>query len=340
MGYEKITRFSARGIAQEAERKGVMGEILLEVRNLKKYYRVHGGTLHALDGLTLSVEKGTTMGIVGESGCGKSTLGRLLMGITPPSGGEILYKGRPLQGRKRACREIQMIFQDPFGSLNPQMTVAEIILEPLRINRAGGDKRERDNYVRELMEMVGLSDRLAAAYPHELDGGRRQRVGIARALALRPELIICDEPVSALDVSIQAQILNLLKDLQEQRGLTYLFITHNLAVINHIADSVAVMYLGRCVERAGKEELFTNPLHPYTKALLDAVLPADLSAVKKTAPLLKGEIRPAIDPEPGCRFRERCRFAGDACEGKEDIPFIEAAPGHWCACRYSSLRAR
>ena len=274
--------------------------------------------------------------MVGESGCGKSTLGRTILRLTPATEGKILYNGKDIltynpHQLRQLRREMQIIFQDPYSSLNPRMTVSELIAEPLVVNKVMKNRNQLKERVKELMETVGLAARLENAYPHELDGGRRQRIGVARALSVNPKFIVCDEPVSALDVSIQAQILNLLMDLQDDMGLTYMFITHDLSVVRHISDEIAVMYLGQCVERCGSKELFDNPLHPYTKALLDAIQVPDISLRGKKKAVIRGEVTSPIDPEPGCRFAARCPHAADACRGGQ-IPLREVSPGHYAAC--------
>ena len=313
-----------------------MSEILLDVKNLCKYYPVSGGTLHAVDDVSFHINKGETLGLVGESGCGKSTIGRTVLRLIPHTSGEVHYKGENIlacsPARLRSLRrQIQIIFQDPYSSLNPRMTVSELIAEPLVVNKVMKNRNQLKERVKELMETVGLAARLENAYPHELDGGRRQRIGVARALSVNPKFIVCDEPVSALDVSIQAQILNLLMDLQDDMGLTYMFITHDLSVVRHISDEIAVMYLGQCVERCGSKELFDNPLHPYTKALLDAIQVPDISLRGKKKAVIRGEVTSPIDPEPGCRFAARCPHAADACRGGQ-IPLREVSPGHYAAC--------
>ncbi len=294
-----------------------MSAPLIRTKNLKKYFPVAGGLLHAVDDVDISIGKGETLGMVGESGCGKSTLGRLLLRLVEPTSGEILFKGENIlgygQGKMKELRkEMQIIFQDPFASLNPRMTVSEIIAEPIKVTGAITNREELLERVFELMETVGLAERFVNTYPHELDGGRRQRIGVARALALNPEFIVCDEPVSALDVSIQAQILNLMMDLQDEMGLTYLFITHDMSVVKHISDDIAVMYLGRCVERAPADELFEHPSHPYTKALLDAI-PVPSLKNRKKLDVIRGEVTSPIDPRPGCRFAPRCPMATPEC---------------------------
>lgn len=305
---------------------------LMEVRHLKKFFKSPRGTVHAVDDVCFSIEKGTTVGLVGESGCGKSTLGRTLIYLTDSTDGQILYQGKDVTHlNKKELLEFrghaQIIFQDPYSSLDPRQTVQDIITEPLRL--AGYSKDEMKKRAVELMDTVGIEKRLRMSYPHELDGGRRQRVGIARALALNPEFIVCDEPVSSLDVSIQAQVLNLLMDLQAELGLTYLFITHDMSVVRHISKMICVMYLGQMVEKCGKKELFTKPLHPYTKALLSAIPTTDIHAEKKRI-VLKGEITSPIDPKPGCRFAARCPYAAECCS--EPVPLREVMPGHLVAC--------
>lgn len=314
-----------------------MSEVLLEVKDLKKYFQTPGGTLHAVDGLTFKLEKGKTLGVVGESGCGKSTTGRAILRLHEPTSGEVIFEGKDVvhaspKEMKQLRTEMQMIFQDPYASLNPRKTVSELIAEPLKLHKVYKNKKDMEARVLELMNLVGLSDRLVNAYPHELDGGRRQRIGIARALAMNPKFIVCDEPVSALDVSIQAQILNLLKDLQEELGLTYMFITHDLSVVNCFSDEIIVMYLGKVVEHASAEELFDNPMHPYTKALLSAI-PVPSLDEKTERILLKGEITSPINPKPGCRFAPRCAYAQEKCF--TDSPELtEQTAGHFCACHF------
>lgn len=315
-----------------------MSEVLLEVKNLKKYFDTPNGVLHAVDDVSFQVEKGKTLGVVGESGCGKSTTGRAILRLHEPTSGEIIFNGQnitkvPSQEMRKLRSEMQIIFQDPFASLNPRKTVSEIIGEPLRLHKVYKNKQDQQKRVLELMELVGLSERLNNTYPHELDGGRRQRIGIARALAMNPKFIVCDEPVSALDVSIQAQILNLLKKLQKELGLTYIFITHDLSVVNYFSDEIMVMYLGKVVEHATAEQLFGHPTHPYTKALLSAI-PVPRIGAKKDRILLKGEISSPIDPKPGCRFAPRCEYAKECCF-KESPELTETEPGHYVACHFS-----
>ncbi len=314
-----------------------MSQPLIELKELTKYFDISKtAKLHAVDGITLNINKGETLGVVGESGCGKSTLGRTVLRLHEPTSGTILFDGEDISHCRahkltKVRRDMQMIFQDPYSSLNPRMSVQELIAEPLLV--AGQHKNKADIYedVARLMDTVGLASRLSGAYPHELDGGRRQRIGVARALALNPRFIVCDEPVSALDVSIQAQILNLLMDLQEERGLTYMFITHDLSVVRHISNQIAVMYLGKCVEYCDSKGLFKRPLHPYTKALLSAIPVPDITMRGREPQLIRGEVTNPINPKPGCRFAQRCPYATEACT-KEDIPFREIEPGHCVAC--------
>ena len=314
-----------------------MSDILLDVKNLKKYFNTPNRVLHAVDDVTFSLERGKTLGVVGESGCGKSTTGRAILRLHEPTSGEVFFEGKDItkvsnQEMRRLRSQMQIIFQDPFASLNPRKTVSEIIGEPLRLYKVHKSKKEQQDHVLELMELVGLSQRLVNTYPHELDGGRRQRIGIARALAMRPKFIVCDEPVSALDVSIQAQILNLLKQLQHDLGLTYIFITHDLSVVNYFSDEIMVMYLGKVVEHASSEKLFEHPTHPYTKALLSAI-PVPKLGEKKKRILLKGEITSPINPKPGCRFAPRCEYAKPECF--EKTPMLkENEPGHFVACHF------
>ncbi len=306
---------------------------LVEVRNLKKYFETPRGMLHAVDDVSFSIEKGKTLGIVGESGCGKSTLGRVMIHLLDSTGGSIYFEGEDITnpGRRKLRRlreDMQIIFQDPYSSLNPRMTVEQTIMEPLVIS-GRYSKKERQREAERLMAMVGIDQRLRLSYPHELDGGRRQRVGIARALALNPKFIFCDEPVSALDVSISAQVLNLLQDLQDQCGLTYMFVTHDLSVVRHISDDICVMYLGQIVEASPTKELFRQPLHPYTQALISAVPVPDIHR-KKQRIILEGEITSPINPKPGCRFAARCRYAREECQQPQALE--EVLPGHRVAC--------
>ena len=309
---------------------------LIETRDLKKYFKTPRGSLHAVDNVNLTISRGKTLGVVGESGCGKSTLGRTILRLIEPTGGEVLYNGENiLNYNKKQMLELrkkmQLIFQDPYASLNPRMTVSEIISEPIKVCKTLTNAKEIDEKVFELMETVGLAERFVNTYPHELDGGRRQRIGIARALALDPEFIVCDEPVSALDVSIQAQILNLMMDLQDARGLTYMFITHDLSVVKHISTEIAVMYLGKCVELAPSDELFQNPRHPYTKALLDAIPVPDIHMRDREIRTISGEVSNPINPKPGCRFAARCSHCHDKCR-EIDPEFQEVGPDHFVAC--------
>lgn len=310
-------------------------DILLDVRGLKKYFKTSGGMLHAVDDVSFSIERGKTLGLVGESGCGKSTTGRAILRLLEPTGGQVYFGGKDIlqlnSAEMRAMRkDMQIIFQDPFSSLNPRKTVSETIMEPMEIHKIGANKQERMQRVREIMERVGLAERLMNTYPHELDGGRRQRIGVARALAVNPRFIVCDEPVSALDVSIQAQILNLMETLQEELGLTYIFITHDLSVVYHFSDDIAVMYLGKLIEKAPADELFETPLHPYTQALLSAIPVPDIH-YRKERILIKGEITSPIEPPSCCRFAQRCRFATERCF-KEEPQLLDYGNGHVTAC--------
>ena len=312
-------------------------EVLLQLRDLKTYFRLNGGAmLHAVDGINLDVYRGETVGVVGESGCGKSTLGRTILRLIEPTSGQIIYKGQDVtkisQRKFRPLRqEMQIIFQDPYASIDPRKSVIEVIAEYMLLHRTYKHRADIYNRAAELMDMVGLARRYASMYPHELDGGRRQRIGIARALSLNPQFIVCDEPVSALDVSIQAQILNLLMDLGDELDLTYLFITHDLSVVKHISRRIMVMYLGQTVEIAPSEELFANPLHPYTQALLAAIPEPDLSKRDIPFKTIRGEVSSPINVKPGCRFCKRCEYAMPQCE-HEDKPLVEVSPGHFVAC--------
>ena len=318
-------------------------EVLVRVESLKKHFPLPRGLgrparlLKAVDGVSFEIKPGETLGLVGESGCGKSTTGKAILQLDRPTGGEVIFEGRDLtktkgESLRRLRNRMQIIFQDPFASLNPRMTVGEIIGEPLKVYGLVPDKSTRQNRVAELLGQVGLFPYMAERYPHELSGGQRQRVGIARALALEPSFIVCDEPVSALDVSIQGQIINLLEDLQVRLGLTYLFIAHDLAVVRHISDRVAVMYLGRIMELADRDEIYQRPLHPYTKALLDAAPIPDPRIERARAPrALRGEIPSPLTPPSGCVFHTRCPIAGDICQ--QEIPQVrELKPGHLVAC--------
>lgn len=309
---------------------------LLETRNLKKYFKTGAGLLHAVDSINIKLYRGETLGVVGESGCGKSTLGRTILKLIEPTSGDIIFEGKNISNFKtRAMRplrkEMQIIFQDPYSSLDPRKSVIDIISEYMLIHRTYRTKRETYNHAAELMDIVGLARRYADAYPHELDGGRRQRIGVARALSLNPKFIICDEPVSALDVSIQAQILNLLMDLQDNLNLSYMFVTHDLSVVKHISNNIMVMYLGICVEFASSDDLFENPLHPYTQVLLEAIPEPSLESRNQPFKLIKGEVSSPIDPKPGCRFAGRCEYCMPECLEKTP-EYVETRPGHFVAC--------
>lgn len=308
---------------------------ILEVRGLKKYFKVPKGMLHAVDNVSFSIQRGKTLGVVGESGCGKSTTGRAVLRLLEPTAGEITFEGIDVlkldqEEMRKMRRKMQIIFQDPHSSLNPRMTISDIIVEPLKLHNMCKTRAEREEKVARIMETVGLAGRLVNTYPHELDGGRRQRVGIARALALDPSFIVCDEPVSALDVSIQAQILNLMQDLQDQMDLTYIFITHDLSVVNHLADDIAVMYLGQIVEKAPVTELFRHPQHPYTQALLSSIPVPSLKKREEAQPM-KGEISSPVNPPDACRFVPRCPYTTDRCT--QTTPPLEHLGGeHYVAC--------
>jgi peptide/nickel transport system ATP-binding protein len=309
-------------------------EPLMKTVHLKKYFKVGEGMLHAVDDVNLQIEKGRNLGIVGESGCGKSTLGRLVLRLLDVTEGQVFFEGQDImQYDKRQLKALrsrmQMIFQDPYASLNPRMSVFELIAEPLQMNHICASHQEMAARIVKMMDMVGLARRFVSSYPHELDGGRRQRIGVARALVMNPRFVVCDEPVSALDVSIQAQILNLLMDLQDELSLTYMFITHNLSVVKHISKEIAVMYLGQCVELASSRELFKNPLHPYTKALLAAV-PIPRLDNNEPPIIIRGEVSNPIDPKPGCRFAPRCDSCNDRCS--RDLTLADQGGGHFVAC--------
>ena len=309
---------------------------ILEVQNLTKYFSIPAGQLHAVDGVNFKIEAGRTLGIVGESGCGKSTTGRTILKLLEPTGGKIIFDGKDITGYSRKQmrslrQEMQMVFQDPFSSLDPRQTVMQLISEPIIEHKLLKTKKEIEERTLELMETVGLAERYINVYPHELDGGRRQRIGIARALAVRPKLIVCDEPVSALDVSIQAQILNLLKKLQQDMGLTYIFITHDLSVVKYFSDDIAVMYLGQMVEKAPADILFKNPIHPYTKALLSAIPLPIVGKEKPARQLIKGEITSPVNLPDECRFCNRCNDAQGRCRnGNPQLREVE--PDHFVAC--------
>lgn len=310
---------------------------LIEVKDMKIHFQQKGGkVVKAVDGITFSIRRGETFGIVGESGCGKSTLGRGILRLIEPMEGKVFYNGRDMstmsdKEMKELRQKIQIIFQDPSACLNPRRTMKQILMEPFRVHGIK-DKEFVENRIRELVELVGLADYHLSRYPHELSGGQKQRIGIARALALNPELIVCDEAVSALDVSVQAQVINMLKELQETRGLTYLFIAHDLSVVKYISDRVVVMYLGTIVETAETEELYANPMHPYTKALLSAIPEADPDKAKNNKRIpIKGEIPSPINPKEGCRFAGRCQYATERCH-QETPQAREVKPGHVVAC--------
>ena len=312
-----------------------MSNTLIEVQNLKKYFKTNHGMLHAVDDVSFTIEQGQTLGVVGESGCGKSTLGRVIIKLLEATEGKVLFHGEDITARPSSLddrRRMQMIFQDPFSSLNPRMSVSQIIAEPLQIHHVCKSKEDLDKRIRDLMDTVGLAERFTNAYPHELDGGRRQRIGIARALALDPEFIVCDEPVSALDVSIQAQILNLMQVLQEERKFTYMFITHDMSVVKHISNSIIVMYLGNMVEKSDADELFEHTLHPYSKALLSAIPEPNIHKERRRT-ILRGEITSPIDPEPGCRFAARCAYATEECSCQTP-ELEEVLPKHYVACHH------
>lgn len=308
-------------------------EPVIEVKNLKKYFSTPHGQLHAVDDVTFTIERGKTLGVVGESGCGKSTLGRTIIHLHESTAGQIFLNGKDItrlntKKLREAREKMQIIFQDPYSSLDPRKTIDSTIREPLVVS-GKYSRKEIDEKTKELMDLVGIDERLQRAYPHELDGGRRQRVGIARALALEPEFVVCDEPVSALDVSIQAQVLNLLKKLQQDRGLTYMFVTHDMSVVRHISDDICVMYLGQVVEKCEAKELFQKPVHPYTRALLSAIPSVDIHNPTKRE-ILKGEITSPINPKPGCRFAARCPFADEQCRQSQQQR--EISKGHFVTC--------
>jgi oligopeptide transport system ATP-binding protein len=334
----------AEGVTVTAGPDAAVGDVLLEVRDLVKHFSVGGGmfggragNVRAVDGVSFALRRGETLGLVGESGCGKTTTGRCILQLERPTSGQVIFEGRELGGLSDAelrpmRRRMQVIFQDPYASLNPRMTVGQILAEPLAVHGVVRDRDGRRKRVRDLLTRVGLLPQHADRYPHQMSGGQRQRVGIARALAVEPSLIVCDEPVSALDVSIQAQIINLLEDLQAEFRLTYLFIAHDLAVVRHISDRVAVMYLGKIVEIADRRELYENPLHPYTKALLAAVpIPDPALEAQRARTVLAGEVPSPLNPPSGCVFHPRCPIAVDRCQG-EVPPLREVTPGHWAAC--------
>ena len=310
--------------------------VILECKDLKKYFDTPNGLLHAVDNVNISIKKGQTLGVVGESGCGKSTLGRTILRLLPSTSGQIIFDGKDITNLDKQelialRKEMQIVFQDPFASLDPKMTVSQIIEEPFIIHKTYRNSKERLARVIELMKIVGLDERYVNTYPHELDGGRRQRIGIARAIALNPKFIVCDEPVSALDVSIQAAILNLMMDLKDQYGLTYIFITHDLSVVKHISDDILVLYMGTMFEKTDSDRLFENPCHPYTKALLQAIPVPDMAYKGKETPVMKGEVTSPINPPAGCRFAARCPYATDICRSKDpEWRLIE--DNHYVAC--------
>ena len=314
-----------------------MSEEIVRVEHLKKYFDTPRGKLHAVDNVGFTLDAGKTLGVVGESGCGKSTLGRTVLGLLEATDGHIYFQGKDItyaKGRQRRelQKEMQIIFQDPFSSLNPRYTVFELIANPLRTFKLCKSKAELEAKVFELMDTVGLARRFAYSYPHELDGGRRQRIGIARALSVNPKLVICDEPVSALDVSIQAQVLNLLQDLQEQKNLSYIFVTHDMSVVKHISDDILVMYVGSMVEKCPAKKLFQMPLHPYTKGLLSAIPVPSIRREKKRI-IMQGELTSPVNPKPGCRFANRCPYAKEKCF--QELPqYEEVMPEHFVACHY------
>jgi oligopeptide/dipeptide ABC transporter ATP-binding protein len=332
------------GSAAPGEGDRCLSEALLEVENLVKHFPVGGGMftgpsalVRAVDDVSFSIRRGETVGLVGESGCGKTTTGRCILQLERPTSGRVVFEGADLttledEALRAVRRKVQVIFQDPYSSLNPRMTIGQIIAEPLKVHGIVPDAAKRQARVRELLEQVGLLPQHARRYPHQLSGGQRQRVGIARALAMEPSLIICDEPVSALDVSIQAQIINLLEDLQRRLGLTYLFIAHDLSVVRHISDRVVVMYLGKIVEVADRAALYEDPLHPYTRALLSAVpIPDPAVEATRERTVLRGEVPSPLKPPPGCVFHPRCPIAVDRCTAQIP-PLREIKPGHWAAC--------
>ena len=307
---------------------------VIEIEHLKKYFKTPGGLLHAVDDVSMKINAGETMGVVGESGCGKSTLGRAIIHLHEPTAGTIRFMGEDItkinsRRLKQLRGEVSLIFQDPYSSLDPRMTVEDVIKEPFIISKKFKTKAELQKETERIMDLVGIAKRLRLAYPHELDGGQRQRVGIGRALALNPKFIVCDEPVSALDVSIQAQVLNLLMDLQDEMGLAYMFVTHDLSVVRHISHNISVMYLGQLVETATTEELFSNTLHPYTQALLSAIPSTDIDAAPERIKL-KGEITSPINPPEGCRFAKRCPYASEVCKQPQKLE--EIAPNHFVSC--------
>ena len=316
-----------------------MSNVLIEAKNLKKYFPHKLGFVHAVDDVSFQIKEGETLGVVGESGCGKSTLGRTVIRLYEPTEGDVLFEGKSILGLKKkefkkVQTDLQIVFQDPYSSLNPRMSVSDLIAEPLKVCKTVTGKAAIEEKVRATMELCGLPQRYNNVYPHEMDGGRRQRVGLARALVLDPKFVVCDEPVSALDVSIQAQILNLLMDMQERNNLSYMFITHDLCVVRHISNDIMVMYMGQVVEYAQRDELFQNHAHPYTRALLSSIPSIDLSLRDRERYVLKGEVSNPINPAPGCRFAPRCPYATDKC--REPQILTEIAPKHFVACHEQS----
>ena len=314
-----------------------MGDNLLEVKNLKKYFKTKDGMLHAVDDVSFNIKKGETLGLVGESGCGKSTTGRAILRIHEPTDGKVIYNGDNVldynkQKKKQMLKKMQIVFQDPYSSLNPRLDVFDLIADPLYVNKVYDSKEKTANKVKEVMDLVGLEQRLVNSYPHELDGGRRQRIGIARALVLEPEFIVLDEPVSALDVCIQAQILNLMNELQERLDLTYLFISHDLSVVRHVSDTIAVMYLGKIIELSDYKTMFEDPKHPYTQALLSAI-PIPKVGANRERMILEGDVPSPIDPPPGCRFYGRCPYKKDICK-ERDPELLNIGENRYVACHF------
>ena len=333
-------------VEETRKKKGDGSDVILRVRDLKKHFPINSGfivqrqvgAVKAVDGVSFDVMRGETLGLVGESGCGKSTAGRTILQLYKPTDGSVEFEGRELttlnnQAMREVRRDMQIIFQDPFASLNPRMTVGSIVSEPLTIHKLYPNKTERQEYVESLLERVGLNPYFINRYPHEFSGGQRQRIGIARALALQPSFIVADEPISALDVSIQAQVVNLMEDLQQEFGLTYLFIAHDLSMVRHICDRVAVMYLGKIVELGTTKDVYDNPLHPYTQALLSAVPEPDPSKESnRRRIIIRGDLPSPANPPRGCNFNTRCPVAFELCYHEPDPPLVEITPGHWAAC--------
>ena len=310
----------------------------IEVRNLKKYFQTKRGLLHAVDDVSFDIGRGETLGLVGESGCGKSTLGRTMIRLLDATSGEVKFDGEDIlklnaRGMSQMRRKVQIVFQDPYSCLNPRLSVSQLIAEPLRVNKVHSSAADRQKKIEELMDTVGLARRLVNSYPHELDGGRRQRIGIARSLALSPEFIVLDEPVSALDVCIQAQVLNLLSDLKKEFGYTYVFISHNLSVVKHVSDRIAVMYLGKIVELTDYKSIFVKAMHPYTQALLSAI-PVPKYGFKREQIILEGDVPSPINPPDGCRFAKRCIYRKERCT-QETPALREVSPGHYVSCHFA-----